>query len=134
MGEFMGYMPLTVIIVLTASLFVALVIVPVATATLMKAPKTARTEGELPPENELMGKVLRAYRSILGWSIDHRYISLAGGFLSLIVTFVLYGMFRYLFLLHRRAGGGDPAAQLLNDRHLLAACVGWLFSILAVLA
>ncbi|MCK6514535.1 efflux RND transporter permease subunit [Myxococcota bacterium] len=95
MGEFMGYMPLTVIIVLTASLFVALVIVPVATATLMKAPKTARTEGELPPENELMGKILRAYRSILGWSIDHRYISLAGGFLSLIVTFVLYGFLNH---------------------------------------
>jgi hypothetical protein len=43
-------------------------------------------------------------------------------------------MFRYLFLLHRRAGGGDPAAQLLTDRHLLLACVGWLASILVVLA
>jgi hypothetical protein len=50
------------------------------------------------------------------------------------VPFVVYGMFRYLFLLHRRAGGGDPAAQLLTDRHLLAACVGWLVSILVVLA
>lgn len=50
------------------------------------------------------------------------------------VPFVVYGMFRYLFLLHRRAGGGDPAAQLLTDRHLLAACVGWLISILVVLA
>ena len=50
------------------------------------------------------------------------------------VPFVVYGMFRYLFLLHRRSGGGDPAAQLLTDRHLLAACVGWLVSILAVLA
>lgn len=50
------------------------------------------------------------------------------------VPFVVYGMFRYLFLLHRRAGGGDPAAQLLTDRHLLAACVGWLISIVAILA
>ncbi|MBK7761002.1 MAG: efflux RND transporter permease subunit [Deltaproteobacteria bacterium] len=90
MGEFMSYMPLTVIIVLTASLFVALVIVPVATATLMKAPKTARVEGELPPENELMGKVL-----ILGWSIDHRYISLSVGMVSLVVTFVLYGFLNH---------------------------------------
>ena len=50
------------------------------------------------------------------------------------VPFVVYGMFRYLFLLHRRAGGGDPAAQLLTDRHLLTACVGWLMLILAILA
>jgi len=50
------------------------------------------------------------------------------------VPFVVYGMFRYLFLLHRRAGGGDPAAQLLTDRHLLAACVGWLISILTILS
>lgn len=50
------------------------------------------------------------------------------------VPFVVYGMFRYLFLLHRRAGGGDPAAQLLTDRHLLAACIGWLVSILVILA
>lgn len=27
------------------------------------------------------------------------------------VPFVLYGMFRYLFLLHRRGGGGDPASR-----------------------
>lgn len=42
------------------------------------------------------------------------------------VPFVLYGMFRYLYLLHRRSGGGDPALQLLTDWHLLAALAGWL--------
>ncbi len=42
------------------------------------------------------------------------------------VPFVLYGMFRYLFLLHRRGGGGDPAQELLRDPHLLAALAGWL--------
>ncbi len=50
------------------------------------------------------------------------------------VPFVVYGMFRYLFLLHRRAGGGDPAAQLLTDRHLLGACFGWLATTLLILA
>lgn len=42
------------------------------------------------------------------------------------VPFVLYGMFRYLFLLHRRGGGGDPALEIMRDRHLLIAGAGWL--------
>lgn len=36
--------------------------------------------------------------------------------------FPLYGMLRYLYLVHRREGGGDPSELLLTDRPLLA-CV-----------
>ncbi len=50
------------------------------------------------------------------------------------VPFVVYGMFRYLYRLHRRAGGGDPALDLLADRHLLAATGGWLVAVLLILA
>lgn len=50
------------------------------------------------------------------------------------VPFVVYGIFRYLFLLHRRGGGGDPSAALLRDRHLAGAFIGWLVSVLALLA
>lgn len=49
------------------------------------------------------------------------------------VPFVIYGMFRYLFLLHRRGGGGDPAQQLLTDPHLLAALAGWVALVLLML-
>ena len=58
------------------------------------------------------------------------------GTVSLIysVPFVIYGIFRYLFLLHRRRGGGDPAAALLQDRHLLGAFAGWLLTVVALLA
>ena len=49
------------------------------------------------------------------------------------VPFVVYGVFRYLFLLHRRRGGGDPAAALLRDGHLLGAVAGWLLTVLAIL-
>jgi hypothetical protein len=45
--------------------------------------------------------------------------------LILTLPFVLYGLFRYLFLVHRRGGGGDPAWELLHDPHLLAATAGW---------
>lgn len=49
------------------------------------------------------------------------------------VPFVLYGMLRYLWRLHARGGGGDPAEELLRDPHLLAATVGWLLLVLALL-
>jgi hypothetical protein len=42
-------------------------------------------------------------------------------------------MFRYLFLLHRRGGGGDPALEIVTDAHLLAAMAGWLATTLWLL-
>jgi 4-hydroxybenzoate polyprenyltransferase len=44
--------------------------------------------------------------------------------LSYSTVFVLYGVFRYLYLVHRREGG-DPAETLLTDRSLLTAVVLW---------
>ncbi len=49
------------------------------------------------------------------------------------VPFVIYGIFRYLFLLHRRAGGGDAATDLVRDAHLLGAVAGWLVSVIVLL-
>ena len=47
---------------------------------------------------------------------------------SLIYTvpFVIYGVFRYIYLLHTRSAGGDPALQVVRDPHLLLVIVGWL--------
>jgi hypothetical protein len=39
------------------------------------------------------------------------------------VPLLLYGIFRYLYLVHQRAGGGDPSELLVTDRPLLA-CAG----------
>ena len=55
-------------------------------------------------------------------------------YLMATVPFVLYGILRYLYRLHRHGGGGDPARELFADRHLLAAFFGWLATVLAVLA
>jgi 4-hydroxybenzoate polyprenyltransferase len=55
-------------------------------------------------------------------------------YLMATVPFVLYGVLRYLYLLHRHGGGGDPARELFRDGHLLAALAGWLATVLAVLA
>jgi 4-hydroxybenzoate polyprenyltransferase len=66
-------------------------------------------------------------------STDTAALHRTGGLIA-TVPFVVYGMFRYLFLLHRRSGGGDPAAELLADRHLLLAAGGWLAAVVFVLS
>jgi 4-hydroxybenzoate polyprenyltransferase len=43
--------------------------------------------------------------------------------LMLTLPFPLYGIFRYLYLVHQKDGGGSPTDMLLNDRPLLL-CVG----------
>ena len=45
--------------------------------------------------------------------------------LGLTIPFPLYGIFRYLYLMHQRAGGGSPADLLLTDRPLLACVALW---------
>jgi 4-hydroxybenzoate polyprenyltransferase len=42
------------------------------------------------------------------------------------VPFVLYGIFRYLYLVHRQSKGGSPAHVLLTDRPLMLDIVLWL--------
>jgi 4-hydroxybenzoate polyprenyltransferase len=45
--------------------------------------------------------------------------------LGLTIPFVLYGIFRYLYLVHQKRGGGSPAAMLATDRPLLACVAFW---------
>lgn len=52
----------------------------------------------------------------------------------LSVPFVLYGLLRYMFRLYQRGGGGDPSRELLSDPHMIAAVLGWLATVLAVLS
>ena len=53
--------------------------------------------------------------------------------LGLTIPFVLYGIFRYLYLVHQKRGGGSPAALLLADRPLLACVALWAVSVAAIL-
>jgi len=46
-------------------------------------------------------------------------------YLGLTLIFPLYGIFRYLYLVHQKEGGGSPADMLLNDRPLLACVALW---------
>jgi 4-hydroxybenzoate polyprenyltransferase len=48
------------------------------------------------------------------------------------LPFVLYGIFRYLYLVHRKEQGGSPTDVLLTDRPLLLAVALWAAAILAI--
>lgn len=49
------------------------------------------------------------------------------------VPFPLYGIFRYLYLVHQREGGGNPSETLLTDRPLLACVALWGIAVIAIL-
>ena len=49
------------------------------------------------------------------------------------VPFPLYGIFRYLYLVHQRDGGGSPSDTLLDDRPLLVCVALWGLSVIAIL-
>lgn len=50
------------------------------------------------------------------------------------VPFVLYGIFRYIYLLHHRQRGEDPAAELLLDPHLALTFLAWLVTTIWLIA
>ena len=54
-------------------------------------------------------------------------------YLGLTLVFPLYGIFRYLYLVHQKDGGGSPSDMLQNDRPLLACVALWAVSVAAII-
>jgi len=54
-------------------------------------------------------------------------------YLPLTIPFVLYGIFRYLYLVHQKQEGGDPSQIVFGDRPLLVDIVLWGATVLAIL-
>jgi 4-hydroxybenzoate polyprenyltransferase len=53
--------------------------------------------------------------------------------LPITVPFVLYGIFRYLYLLYRRQLGGNPSETVVRDRPLLLNTLLWLLVVLVLI-
>ncbi|HPO10519.1 MAG TPA: efflux RND transporter permease subunit, partial [bacterium] len=82
MGEFMVYLPKTVIIALSASLFVALVVNPALASVLIKAQKERHEVRR--------GWILRSYRWVLGYAVDNPGVTLFLATGTLILTIAFY--------------------------------------------
>ncbi|RXT04523.1 decaprenyl-phosphate phosphoribosyltransferase [Ammoniphilus sp. CFH 90114] len=48
------------------------------------------------------------------------------------IPFVLYGIFRYLYLVHMKEGGGSPEKVLLDDKHILGTVVLFGLSVMII--
>jgi len=53
--------------------------------------------------------------------------------LVLTLPFPLYGIFRYLYLVHQREGGGSPSEMLLNDWPLLTCVALWAGAVVVII-
>ncbi len=53
--------------------------------------------------------------------------------LVLTTPFPIYGIFRYLYLVHRKHGGGSPSDLLLRDRPLLSCVALWGMAVVTII-
>lgn len=53
--------------------------------------------------------------------------------MMLTIPFVLYGLFRYLYLIHVKKEGGAPDELLLSDKPLLATGILWALAVIIVI-
>ena len=53
--------------------------------------------------------------------------------LGLTIPFVLYGIFRYLYLVHQKRTGGSPTELLVTDRPLLVCVALWSLAVALIL-
>jgi hypothetical protein len=51
----------------------------------------------------------------------------------LTIPFVLFGIFRYLYLVHQTSEGGNPTRLLLTDRILMAVVVLWVVAVALII-
>ncbi|MDP6559928.1 MAG: efflux RND transporter permease subunit, partial [Candidatus Binatia bacterium] len=100
MGEFMVYLPKTVIITLSSSLFVALVINPALAAIFLRVPpgrrpsklKISAEEIEAAGQSPITvrGPLLRAYRQLLNSALNNRLAVLAMAFLCVVAMAMIW--------------------------------------------
>jgi 4-hydroxybenzoate polyprenyltransferase len=55
------------------------------------------------------------------------------GLLGLTIPFPLYGIFRYLYLVHQKEGGGSPAEMLITDRPLMVCVALWAVAVVVII-
>jgi multidrug efflux pump subunit AcrB len=104
MGDFMKYLPITLIITLSSSLFVALVINPTI---------CAMVGGEAPPVHPKKNWFIRGYAWLLRAALHHRPSTLILALLLLVCTTIYFGKFNHGIELFPTT---DPDRAMINIR------------------
>ena len=104
-GDFMKYLPITLIVCLLSSLFVAMIISPVQAAVFIhyKKDRERSQKKKFRPigrflehfDEVLFGRALRIYEKVLRIALTHRRTVISITFLMLIIVFLIYGKFNY---------------------------------------
>lgn len=89
MGEFMGYLPKTLIIALCASLFVALIINPVFCASMLKV----KSRNGSVSKKKKKSLLIKLYQNFLKTALTHSFITLFVTFSTLVFVLILYSFF-----------------------------------------
>lgn len=92
-GEFMYYLPFTLIVTLTASLIVALLINPVLCGTLLKARSVAPKRPLTEIEDHQLPRLYRLYKALAAFAIRRSGATLGIAFSVLALTALVYGFF-----------------------------------------
>ncbi|WP_114333169.1 efflux RND transporter permease subunit [Marinobacter litoralis] len=85
-GEFMKFLPMTVLICLVASLAMALVFLPVMGGV---------SGGRRVHEDAVEGRIMKAYRNTLGNILQRPGLTLLGALVLIILIYAAYGRFNY---------------------------------------
>ncbi|MBT3602112.1 MAG: efflux RND transporter permease subunit [Candidatus Latescibacteria bacterium] len=85
MGEFMKFLPITLIITLTSSLFVGLVINPTFCASFMNV------QGSLQETSPRFQRILNAYQARLEWALSRPWTTLGLSVSTLVLVIIAYG-------------------------------------------
>ena len=85
-GEFMKFLPMTVLICLVASLAMALVFLPVMGGV---------SGGRRVHEDAVEGRIMKAYRNTLGNILQRPGLTLLGALVIIILIYAAYGRFNY---------------------------------------
>jgi multidrug efflux pump len=104
-GDFMKYMPITLIVCLLSSLFVAMVISPVQAAVFIhfKKDRERSQRKKFRPigrflehfDEVLFGFALKSYERVIRKALKHRKTTISFAFGLLIVVFIIYSKFNY---------------------------------------
>jgi 4-hydroxybenzoate polyprenyltransferase len=67
------------------------------------------------------------------WTMWPGVVDKFGKHLPYTIPFVCYGIFRYLYLVHQKGEGGDPAKLFLKDIPLLLCVTLWLLTVVGLI-